>query len=302
MDKKSLGNTDYYVSEACLGTMYFGTKVAKENAFRVLDCYIDHGGNFIDTANNYAYWVGGTGDESELLLGQWMKERGNRNNVVLSSKVGARPDVNPSNQFKLEGLSKKTIIKGVENSLRRLKCSYLDLCYLHVDLLEYPLHERLEALYILKKDGKIVSKGCSNIRSDRYVESEELNEKNGWSAFSAVQQKFSYLLPEKIDPEALLKFVDQPLIQECEKRNAALLTYSVLLLGAYEKGFEALPEEYQSSENRNKYAQISEEASEYGWTPSQWVLNWVRNQSKQIIPIIAASSTKQLEENLQIWH
>ena len=115
-----------------------------------------------------------------------------------------------------EGLRKETILNAVDDSLRRLNTDYLDLCYVHSDLKEFLLYERLEALMILEKQGKIRTKGCCNITNERYLESESINEKEELSSFQAIQQKFSYLLPHQIDDQASLKFLDTEMTASAE--------------------------------------------------------------------------------------
>jgi aryl-alcohol dehydrogenase-like predicted oxidoreductase len=298
MLKKSLGTSETPVSELCLGTMYFGTKMDTARSFEILDAFVDAGGNFIDTANNYCYWNGGTGNESEELLAQWMSHRKNRNRIILASKIGARP-LNPrASNIEFEKLSKESILNAVNDSLKRLNTEYLDVCYIHADFKEFPLEERLEALELLEKQGRIRLKGCSNITTDRFLDSETINQKNDFSSFQAVQQKFSYLLPEISDKSNTLKFLDKELISYAEQRNISLLTYSVLLSGAYAKGWGEVPVEYLSSENKVKFEKIKQDALELGCTPSQWVLRWVMKQSDKIIPLIAASNIEQLLENI----
>lgn len=307
MRYKQLGQSDIQVSEACLGTMYFGTTVDEKNAFQVLDAFIDRGGNFIDTANNYCYWNGkGMGDESELLISKWLKARNNRSDIILASKIGARPELpemtNPSDaNFKLEGLRKETIIKAVEDSLRRLDTDYLDLCYIHADLEAYPLEERWEALHQLETSGKIRLKGCSNYKPDRLAESENVGRQLTGNGSHALQQKMSYLLPANIDPNGVLRFVDDAIVDYVEEHQLSLLTYSVLLSGAYEKGYDTLPNVYFSEQNKAKFERVLSEAEQQGITPSQWVLREIQATSKQIIPLVAASSLKQLSLNLDAF-
>jgi aryl-alcohol dehydrogenase-like predicted oxidoreductase len=219
MKQKSLGASKLSVSELCLGTMYFGTKVDKTNAFDVLDVFVDAGGTFIDTANNYCYWIVGTGNESEELLAKLITVRSNRERIILASKVGARP-LNPGGSvLDFEPLTKVSIINAVNDSLERLNTDYLDICYIHADFKEYPLEERLEAIELLEKQGKIRVKGCSNITTDRFLESEIINQNNKYSSFQSVQQKFSYLLPKNINDNDndTLKFLDKELISIAEQ-------------------------------------------------------------------------------------
>lgn len=301
MNKKNLGTSEISVSELCLGTMYFGTKVDTANARSVMDTFCENGGNFIDTANNYSFWVGGNGEESELLIGKWMNERNNRHEIVLATKVGAMPSDRSDPSSPLEGLRKDTIIKGLEDSLRRLKTDYVDLFYIHADLQEYPLEERWEALFQLEKEGKIRTKGCSNYELDRLRQSEELVSKIGATGSVALQQKMSYLHPAKVNPSSKLKFVNQEIVDFVEEHEMSLLTFSVLLSGAYEKSFEDLPENYWSPENKTRFLHVKKMASEEGITPSQWVLRWVKQQSNRIIPLIGASNTTQLLSNLKAF-
>jgi aryl-alcohol dehydrogenase-like predicted oxidoreductase len=298
MNQKNLGITETFVSEICLGTMYFGTKTSKRVSFDILDAFFEQNGNFIDTANNYSWWSGGRGDESEVAIGRWMQLRKNRNSVVLASKVGSRPLHEQLPTYVREGLRKDTIITSVNESLMRLRTHYLDLCYIHTDLEEYPLEERLEALEILKTQGKVLFKGCSNISHSRYLDSEALNENEGWEKFNAVQQKFSYLLPNNTTAKDNLKFVDSQLIKKVEESHTSLLTYSPLLSGSYEKGYESLPKDYQSFKNKKLFDELYEKSKKMNCSRSQLVLCWLIKQSPQIIPLIGVSSVKQLHHNL----
>ena len=158
MKRVKFSSTKNEVSEMCLGTMYFGSKVDKKTSYELLDYYIDNNGNFIDTSNNYAFWIDGcTGDESETLLGEWIRERKNREDIFLATKVGVRP-LNKNGDF--EGLSKDTILKSLDYSLKRLKTDYIDLLYTHVDWRNEPLEETLEALNILIDSGKVKKYCC----------------------------------------------------------------------------------------------------------------------------------------------
>ena len=296
MNRVTLGRTSTLVSELCLGTMYFGTKISSERSRQLLDLFLDLGGDFIDTANNYAWWLGGTGDESELIIGQWLKEKGCRNRIVLASKVGARPVDAANGNMNSEGLKKETIIRSVEESLSRLQTDYLDLCYTHVDLEEYPLEERMEALELLKCQGKILFKGSSNIKTERFIQSEIENCDLGYEGFQAVQQKYSVLLPKPIDQNQILKYLDEDMMSYANKHKISLLTYSLLLSGAYEKGYHHLPDDCQNNDNKNYFENLRKLALEMGFSVSQLVLRLVKLKSPQIIPIVATSTMKQLQE------
>jgi len=210
--------------------MYFGTKVNKTNSFDILDAFVDAGGTFIDTANNYCYWIGGTGNESEELLAKWITERKNRQRIIVASKIGARPLDPRKSVLEFEPLTKNFIMNAVNDSLERLNTDYLDMGYIHADFKQYPLEERLEAIELFEKQGKIRFKGCSNITTDRFLESEIINQKNQFSSFQSVQQKFSYLLPENINDNDTLKFLDKEMIDSAEERGTSLILFYYLEL------------------------------------------------------------------------
>ena len=130
--KKVLLSKDIQVSSVCLGAMNFGTTTSREAAFRVLDAYVDAGGNFIDTSNNYAHWAG-TGDESEMLLGEWFRERGCRDKIVLATKVGF------DRHGEGAGLRREQIEYWIDESLRKMGTDYIDLYYAHTDDSSTPL-------------------------------------------------------------------------------------------------------------------------------------------------------------------
>lgn len=133
------GGTGIQVSAFCLGTMNMGSRVDRTTSFAILDAYFEKGGRFIDTANVYTHWEGRVGD-SEELLGEWMRERGNRNDLFLATKVGlGYPGVEP-------GLPAATIERECEQSLERLGVDAVDLYYAHRDDRQTPLAESLAAV------------------------------------------------------------------------------------------------------------------------------------------------------------
>ncbi|HAJ36825.1 MAG TPA: aldo/keto reductase, partial [Chloroflexi bacterium] len=135
-----LGRSGVDVSMYCLGAMYFGSRNDRTTSYRMLDRYVDAGGSFIDTANIYAWWVEGCrGGESETLLGEWLRERGNRDRLFIASKVGFQYD------DVTRGLSAAQIEAECDKSLRRMGIDTIDLYYAHVDDRNTPMHETMEA-------------------------------------------------------------------------------------------------------------------------------------------------------------
>lgn len=148
------------VSALCLGALPFGTTVDEKTSFAILDRFTEAGGDLVDTADNYAFWVpGGSGDESESTVGRWLASRRMHDKVVISTKAGARPTVPGSGLETAEGLSAPVLRKAAEDSLRRLGTDRLDLYWTHIEDRSVPLEETLGALEELVGGGKVAVLG-----------------------------------------------------------------------------------------------------------------------------------------------
>jgi len=297
MKQVTLGTTGQSVSAMCLGCMYLGTKVDEARSFELLDAYLDAGGTFLDTANCYAFWVpGGTGNESEELLGRWMKSRGNRAKVFLATKIGARPAASSGAP---EGLAAKVIGKAVDDSLRRLGTDAIDLLYTHIVDHSTPLEETLEALDRLVRQGKVRFTGCSNELAWRVERARALSRSNGWASFCGVQNRFTYLRPKAgaVLPQVC---IDEEL-QDYAARTGevTLLAYSPLLGGAYAREEAAIPGEYATSDSRVRWKALSDVARDRGLPRGTVVLAWLMAGPHPFIPLVAASTPAQLRENLE---
>lgn len=144
MEKRTLGKTGLTVSSLAFGGNVFGWTVDETKSFELLDAWVDAGFNFIDTADSYSKWVpGNKGGESETIIGNWMKKRGNRDKIIISTKVGS--EMGPGKK----GTSKKYILEAVEGSLQRLQTDYIDLYQSHWPDPNTPYEESLEAYAVL---------------------------------------------------------------------------------------------------------------------------------------------------------
>ncbi len=275
--------------------MYFGTVIDQADAYSLLDYYVEMGGNFIDTANNYATWVpGGQGGESEALLGRWLKDRGNRSRLFIATKVGFPV---PADGVGM-GLRAKQIEMECERSLKRLGLETIDLYYMHHDDRETPLEESMEAFARLVKAGKVRYIGASNFMTWRLVEAQNLSRSRGWPEFCCLQQRLSYLMPSigaEFDPQVA---ASPELLDFCRNRGLQLLAYSPLLGGIYNQPGSSLPPRYQSPENQNRLTVLRTVAAELGATPNQVVLAWLMQSEPRVIPIIGVSRREQLAENM----
>ncbi|MGZ3921613.1 MAG: aldo/keto reductase, partial [Bacteroidia bacterium] len=149
MELKTLGKSTLKVAPLCLGGNVFGWTINEKTSFEVLDAFVAKGFNFVDTADVYSRWASGVGGESETIIGNWMKKRGNRDKIVLATKVGM-----DMGQGKTD-VSKKYILKAAEDSLKRLKTDHIDLYQTHKDDENMPVEEALEAYAQLIKEGKV---------------------------------------------------------------------------------------------------------------------------------------------------
>lgn len=282
------------VSAAALGAMNFGTTVDKEKSFAILDKYVELGGNFIDTSNNYAHWAG-TGDESETLLGEWIASRGCRDKIVLATKVGF------DRHGEGAGLHAQQIEYWIDESLRKLRTDYVDLYYAHTDDMDTPIEETLEAFDRLIKKGKVRNIGASNFDTWRMSEANMTADIKGLTPYTVAQQKFSYLQPRaEIAPKYTFnETTDRERLRYLESKNIPLVAYACLCKGGYEIE-ERMPEEFLKGE---RYPLIKELAREKGVSASSLVIAWLSNLHRcdgypQVLPLFSASPNH-LEENIR---
>ena len=292
--KKILLPNGLEVSEVALGAMMFGSTTSKKESYEVLDAYMDMGGNFIDTSNNYAHWAG-TGDESETLLGEWLRDRGCRDRVVLATKVGF------DRHGKGAGLKKEQIEYWIDESLRKLGTDYVDLYYAHTDDPNTPLDETMEAFDRLVKKGKVRALGSSNFDTWRLAEANLTAEQNGWTPYTAMQQRLSFLNPKfAVAPKYTFnEIVNRERLRFLCEKNMPLISYACLCKGAYENP-DLLPEEYEGGA---RLELIRKMAQEKGVNPSAVVVAWLTNIHRcegfpRVIPLFSATPA-QLADNLR---
>src|SRR5580700_5929427 len=209
------------VSVLSLGAMLMGTRTDEVTAFAVLDRYVQAGGTFIDTSGNYAFWVNGTqGGESEELLGRWRRSRGAGDEIVIATKVGARP-LAPGTSFtdNAEGLSAKVIRESAERSRDRLGMARLGLLYAHIEDPAVPLAETVEAFAALVAEGTVGLLGVSNHWAWRAERARSLAAAAGLPGYEVLQYQHSYLRPRTDLPGLLSPDGDQGAV------GADLLSY-----------------------------------------------------------------------------
>lgn len=290
------GRVSLEVSQLCLGTMYFGYRTDEATSLAILDRFVEAGGNFLDTANNYGQWHGDAG-ESERVIGRWRRSRGVGDEVVVATKVGARTllpgDPSPEHW---QGLGAKSIREDAETSRRQLGVERLDLYYAHIDDRATPQEETVDALAELAEEGVVGLLGASNHATWRIDRGRRIATAAGRPAFQCVQQEHSYLLP--VPDRGQVNLITEELVDYATAEGLDLLAYSPLLKGAYARPEQALPAAYDHPTNRARLATLGEVAAELGATPNQVVLAWLMGGEPPIIPVVGASSVAQLEEIL----
>lgn len=288
-----------------LGTMYFGTRVDERTSFDLLDRFVDAGGRLIDTADAYAFWAhpGGTGGQSEELIGRWLAARpGMRDRVLLSTKAGAEPmgpvEDWPGNR---QGLSASAIKAAFEGSARRLGTECIDLYWAHMEDRSVDLAETAGALAELVAAGQVKRLGCSNHPVWRVERARQIARGHGWAEYTALQLRHSYLRPRPAAPvpDQGHRFgwvTDEVLDYVHSDPSLELWAYTALLNGAYVRADRTLAEAYEHVGNDRRRAALDQVAGELGVTRNQVVLAWLTGGTPAITPIVGVSNAGQLAE------
>ncbi|MFF6785368.1 aldo/keto reductase [Streptomyces sp. NPDC012510] len=293
------------VSVLALGAMLFGSRTDEETSFAVLDRYVEAGGNFIDTSDNYAFWVdGGQGGQSEELLGRWRRSRGIGDEVVIATKLGARP-LAPGTSYvdNPEGLSAKVIRESAERSRERLGVERLDLLYAHIEDRTVSARETVEGFAELVAEGTVGLLGVSNHAVWRVERARAIAAAAGLPGYEVLQYHHSYLRPRTDVPSDLwadgtLGATTGELLSYLEAEpDLTLVAYSPLLKGGYVRPETLLPD-YDHPGTRARTKVLGEVARETGATVNQVVLAWQLAGRFPIVPLAGVSSVAQLEENL----
>lgn len=295
MRYRLLGHSGLRVSELCLGTMTFGEDwgwgSSKDESRRVLDAFLEAGGNFIDTANVY------TNGTSETLLGEFLA--GRRDSTVLATKyTNAMPGTDPN----AGGNHRKNMMRSVEASLKRLNTDYIDLYWLHIWDRMTPLEEVMRAFDDLVRQGKILHAGVSDMAAWAVARANTLAELRGWSPFIGLQIEYSLLE----------RTVERELLPMAQSLGLGVTAWSPLaggvLTAKYAEG-KASADARMNSEMMKRFgqqranpgaivAEVVRIAGDVDRSPAQVALAWLRQQPTPVIPIIGARRLEQLRDNL----
>ena len=290
----ALGRTDLQVHPLCLGGNVFGWSANAEQSQEVLTAYETAGGNFIDTADMYSRWhTGNVGGESETIIGDWMRSRGNRSEMVIATKV-AKLATRP-------GLSAANIAAAAEDSLRRLGTDYIDIYYAHHDDEEIPLEESLTAFNELVTAGKVRYLAASNYTASRLEEALKISRDLGMSEYLLLQPNYNAIVRNEYEGDLMAVAI---------KEDIPVLPYFSLatgfLTGKYQPGVEVdsvragdMPD-YMNDRGWAILNALSEIAKAENTTIAAAALGWLRAQPGVVTPIASARTTEQLAEILPV--
>jgi aryl-alcohol dehydrogenase-like predicted oxidoreductase len=304
MQKKPLPKTDLEVSVIGLGTDYFGSTVDRKRSMEILDRYVELGGNFVDTAEVYACWIPGGEHQSEKLIGNWLRERGGRDRLIISTK-GAHPRLE---SMSVPRLSKEEIEADLNSSLRRLGADYIDIYWVHRDGPSVPVDEILLALEAFRKAGKIKYSGFSNWRLDRAEAAREAAHRLEIPGFIASQNMWSLGLVNPANADPTWAYLDTDFVRWHVAHGFAAFPYLTQANGYFRRleqnSLDQLAADarvralFDHSENRERFQRIRVLQKRAGLSVNQIVLSYLLSQPFPVFPLIGPKNLTDLEDSL----
>ena len=281
-----LGRTELDVFGICLGGNVFGWTADEAESFEVLDAYVEAGGNFIDTANSYLVEHG----RSETIIGRWMAERGNRDELVIATKVGGGKGPKRS-------LSRQTIEQEARASLERLQTDRIDLYYAHFDDQDTPLEETLRAFDALVQAGTVRAIGASNYSPERLTEALEIQQLKGFAPFTALQPHYNLLERD----------FERTMLPVADAWDLAVVPYYGLAKGFLTGKYRSETVDSRRAEGAGAYLDergeavleaLDEVASAHDEPVAAVALAWLLAHPRVQAPIASARTVEQLREML----
>lgn len=286
------------VSQLCLGTAYLGSREDDQTSFAIMDTYYERGGRFLNTAHEYGF------GKSEQIIGKWIRERGVREEIVVTSKCGEdghKPDC--------RAMSPEELFEDIDETLSRTGLDYVDFYLLHIDDERIPAGEIVNALNEIRKQGKIRYYGCSNWTCARITEANEWADRNGCPRFVMNEIEMNLAILNPPQPGVFCKWMNEDFIAFHRKNGLAAGGYSPICNGLLTKylrdGDTRVWSEWQIKTYANEHTfararRVGQLAKESGFTPTQIQLAWVLAQPYgfPVFPILGARTVDQLKDSL----
>ncbi|WP_369070349.1 aldo/keto reductase [Kineococcus terrestris] len=283
-----IGTSELDVRPLCLGANTFGWTSDEAESHRVLDAFVDGGGDFLDTADVYSAWSDGGAGISETIIGSWFEKSGKRDAVVLATKVGKAPG--------LDDLRADTIRRGVDASLQRLRTDRIDLYWAHADDEGTPLAETLGAFDELVTAGKVRAIGASNYTAPRLEEALETSRREGFASYVALQNEYHLMARGEYEERTA---------DVVAANGLAMVPYAALASGFLTGKYR--PGQLAESQRRAKaaaylddprgprvLAALDEAAAAHGTDVTSVALAWLAQQDTVVAPIASARTVEQL--------
>jgi aryl-alcohol dehydrogenase-like predicted oxidoreductase len=293
MEKRRLGQSSLQIAPLAFGGNVFGWTTDEATSFALLDAFVAAGFNFIDSADVYSRWhPGNRGGESEAILGKWLKARGNRDKVIIATKLGI--EMGPG----MKGLSRAYMMQAVEASLRRLQTDYIDLYQSHRDDPDTPIEETLSAYAELIQQGKVREIGASNFSAARLAESLNISTAQGLPRYQSLQPLYNLVERQPYEGE---------LENLCLKEQVGVIPFyslaSGFLTGKYRSATDtegrargSRVAKYLNDAGLRTLAALDDVAKRYDATPAQVALAWMIARPSITAPIASATNVDQLRE------
>jgi len=292
MEQRNINHTDLKVTPINFGGNVFGWTLDERQSFDILDGFVARGGNFIDTADTYSWWVNGTGGQSETIIGKWMKARGNRDQIVVATKVGSQTQQHPAD------ISRKHILKSVDLSLSRLQTDHIDLYYTHFDDGKTPVEETLAAYDEIVRTGKVRYIAASNLSPERLEESIRVSSEQNYPRYVALQPQYNLMERAKFESDYA---------PVAEKYGLGVFTYFSLAAGFLTGKYRTVGDFSKSARGAGaqKYmhekgfavlAALDEISTKHNVNPASIALAWLLAKPLVTAPIASATSGKQLDD------
>ncbi|QMU27311.1 aldo/keto reductase [Adhaeribacter radiodurans] len=292
METRTIGKSGIKVAPLAFGGNVFGWTIDQNTSFTLLDAFTDAGFNLIDTADVYSNWVpGNQGGESEAIIGNWLKQSGKRDKVIIATKVGGEMSLGK------KGLSKAHIRQSVEESLQRLQTNYIDLYQSHYDDPATPMEESLETYGELIKEGKIRAIGASNFSPERLREALQLSEQNGYPRYESLQPEYNLYERSLFEKEL------EPI---CLENTIGVINYFALASGFLTGKYRSEADLAKSKRGQGNKKYLNERgyrilsvldnlAEQYTTDQASIAIAWLIAQPSITAPIASATNLDQLQ-------